>query len=162
MNPRVQAFAIAGVVFLSDRLSKLVIETRVAPWDTVVVIPGFFNIIHTRNPGAAFSLLATADPGWRSAVLLSLSIAAVILVSILLWRTTPAEGLLRAGLALILGGALGNLYDRLLFGHVTDFLEFYLGRFRWPAFNVADSAITIGALLVMLELWTGRRRTERN
>ncbi len=162
MKPRLWAFGVAGVVFALDRWSKLAIEARVATWDTLVVIPGFFNIIHTRNPGAAFSLLATADPGWRTAVLLSLSFGAVALVSFLLWRTARSEALLRAGLALILGGALGNLYDRLLFGHVIDFLDFHLGGFRWPAFNLADSAITIGAFLVILDLWWKRPRAEGN
>jgi|YNPBryBLVA2012_1023415.scaffolds.fasta_scaffold00058_19 signal peptidase II len=156
MDDRAPAFALAGALFLADRASKWIIQDRISPWQTVTVIPGFFNLVHTRNPGAAFSLLAAADPGWRTLLLLGLSLAAVLLVSLLLWRPGGAGRALRRPLALILGGALGNLYDRLLYGEVTDFLEFYLGRFRWPAFNLADSAITIGAILVALDLWRSR------
>lgn len=158
MDARAPAFALAGAVFLADRASKWIIQDQVSPWQTVTVIPGFFNIVHTRNPGAAFSLLAAADPGWRTLVLLGLSLAAVVLVTLLLWRSPGAGRSLRWPLALILGGALGNLYDRLLHGQVTDFLEFYLGRFRWPAFNLADGAITVGALLVALDLWRSPER----
>ena len=113
------------------------------------MIPGFFNIVHTENAGAAFSLLPEA-PGWRRLFLIGARrSAAVLLIAVLLWRDgTRARGqphAMRLGLALILGGALGNLYDRVVHGTVTDFLELYIGSFRWPAFNVADSAITIGA-----------------
>lgn len=157
LDPRRRALAIAAGVFLFDRLSKAIVESRVAVWETVTVIPGFFNIVHTRNPGGAFSLLATAGPGWRAVVLLGISLVATALAAVLLWRSSGAGGRLRIGLALILGGALGNICDRLLYGEVTDFLDFYVGRFHWPAFNVADSAITIGAILVLLDLWRSRQ-----
>lgn len=159
LDPRWRALAIVAAVFLSDRLSKAIVESRVAVWETVTVIPGFFNIVHTRNPGGAFSLLATAGPGFRAGVLLGLSLVATALVAVLLWRSAGGAGL-GMGLALILGGALGNICDRLLYGEVTDFLDFYVGRFHWPAFNVADSAITIGAILVLLDLWRSRHRAK--
>ncbi len=153
MDLRRAALVAAGAVFLLDRLTKAFIESRVAPWETIVVIPGFFHIVHTRNPGAAFSLLASADPGWRSVLLVGLSVLAVVLLAVLLWRSPQPAGLSHWALALMLGGALGNLFDRLIRGEVTDFLEFYLGRFRWPAFNIADSAISLGAALIVLDLW---------
>lgn len=156
MHFRVAALATAGAVFAADRITKSVIESRVATWETIVVIPGFFNIVHTRNPGAAFSLLATADAGWRSALLVGLSMVAVALLAALLWRSPQPGGAPRWALSLMLGGALGNLYDRLITGEVTDFLEFYLGRFRWPAFNLADSAISLGAAWIVLDLWRSR------
>lgn len=157
MHFRLEALLAAGAVFAADRITKAIIESRVEIWETIPVIPGFFNIVHTRNPGAAFSLLATADAGWRSALLVGLSLAAIALLAMLLWRAPQPGGVPRWALALMLGGALGNLYDRLVAGEVTDFLEFYAGRFRWPAFNVADSAISVGAALIVLDFWRSRR-----
>lgn len=156
MHFRLSAFATVAAVFAVDRLTKFIIESRVEPWQTIVVIPGFFNIIHTRNPGAAFSLLATADPGWRSVLLLGLSFAAVAMLTVLLWRSPQPGSLPRLPLALILGGAAGNLFDRVWFGEVTDFLDFHVGRYHWPAFNFADSAISVGAALIVLDLWRSR------
>lgn len=153
MSHRRAALLIAALVFLADALTKLLVRSHVSVAETITVIPGCFNIVHTRNPGAAFSLLAAPEPGWRTQLLLVLSLAAVAVVAGLLWRTPDSEKLLHGGLALILGGALGNLYDRVRYGEVTDFLELYVGRFRWPAFNLADTAITAGALLVVLQLW---------
>jgi len=163
MDPRLLAYAPGAGIFLLDRLTKWLIETQVSAGDTLVVIPGFFNIIHTRNPGAAFSLFAGARPEWRNALLLGISMAALVLVASLLWQgpRVRSSRFLRIGLALILGGALGNIYDRLVYGAVTDFLEFYIGPYRWPAFNVADSAITMGAALVVLDMWRTRRAPQR-
>jgi len=161
VHPRWSAFFVAAGVFLLDRITKAIVESRVAAWETLVVIPGFFNIVRTHNPGGAFSLLATADPGWRTALLVGLSLAAASLVAVLLWRSQGAGAALRLALALILGGALGNIYDRLLYGEVTDFLEFRAGRFHWPAFNLADSAISIGAMLVLLDFWRSRDTGKR-
>lgn len=162
MHSRLSGFLLAAGVVLLDRLSKLVVETHVGAWETIVLVPGCFNLIHTRNPGAAFSLLASAEPGWRSAALLVLSLAAVGLVTVLLWRCPAGARRLRTGLALMWGGAAGNLYDRLWHGEVTDFLELYWGRFHWPAFNVADSAITVGAVLVIWDLWRAKNAPARS
>jgi signal peptidase II len=160
MPGRRAALGVPALVFLLDRLTKLLVEARLPVWETHVVIPGFFNLVHTRNTGAAFSLLADAAPHWRSLVLIGLSGVVSVFVAVLLWQNTrksaPGSALLTFALALVLGGALGNLYDRLVAGAVTDFLEFYLGRFSWPAFNVADSAISVGAGLLILDLWKGR------
>lgn len=163
MDSRFLAYATGFGIFVLDRLTKWLIETRVDTWNTLVVIPGFFNIIHTRNPGAAFSLFAGADPAWRNALLFGISLAALALVAGLLWHGPRAQHSrwMRLGLSLVLGGALGNICDRLLHGAVTDFLEFYLGPYRWPAFNLADSAITLGAALVLLDLWRARRTPRR-
>lgn len=163
MDPRLAAYGTGAAIFVVDRLTKGLIDHYVPAWDTRVVIPGFFNIIHTKNPGAAFSLLAGASPEWRNAFLISLSLGALALVATLLWQRTGSwhSPSLRLGLSLIFGGALGNIYDRLLYGAVTDFLEFYLGELRWPAFNIADSAITIGAALVVLDMWRSRHAPQR-
>ncbi len=162
MRARLTSFGIAGVVFLLDRLTKMLVENRLSVWDTHVVIPGFFNIVHTRNKGAAFSILAEVNSDWRALFLIGLSLAVSVFVAVLLWKPGKPGAVLstsmRLGLALVLGGAIGNLYDRILYGSVTDFLEIYVHRFVWPAFNIADSAISVGACLLLLDLWQGHKR----
>jgi signal peptidase II len=125
------------------------------------VIPGFFNIVHTENPGAAFGALSESGGPWRSVFLVGISLVVMVVIGVILWR--PARLaisdtlLLRTGLALVFGGALGNLWDRLLRGTVTDFLQFFFGSYEFPSFNAADSAITIGAGLLILDLWRTRK-----
>ncbi len=160
MTRRLLAFLIAAGVFVLDRITKLVIVRLVPLWESREVIPGFFNIVHTENAGAAFSLFGNMAPGWRRFFLIGSSATAAVVISWLLWRDgarAVANRMVAVGLALILGGAVGNLYDRVIPGTVTDFLEFYVGSFRWPAFNVADSAISIGAGLILLDLVLAKR-----
>ena len=160
MRERLSAYGIALAIVALDRITKIFIKQHFTLWDTRAVIPGFFNIIHTENPGAAFSLFANAQSGWRTLFLVILSSGALAVISVLLWRMQGRAGesrVMRWGLALILGGAFGNLYDRVIHGTVTDFLELYYNGFSWPAFNVADSAITIGAGLVLLDMLLTRR-----
>jgi signal peptidase II len=164
MSARTLSYGTALFVFLLDRITKVLIEMHVSAWDTWAVIPGFFNIVNTQNRGAAFSLFASSESEWRTFFLIGLSVCALILVASLLWRPEGRLGdsrALRFGLALILGGALGNLYDRVVHGGVTDFLDVYVGTYHWPAFNVADSAITVGACLVLLDMILSRRTAQR-
>ena len=124
--------------------------------DGIQVIPGFFRIIHTENPGAAFGIFADSPSPWKVGLLILFSVLALLIVSALLWKSGHTLTTTGVGLALILGGAIGNLWDRLVSGHVVDFLLFYIGRYQWPAFNVADSAIVVGAGLLVFEiLFTG-------
>jgi signal peptidase II len=149
------AYGAAGLVFLLDRITKYIIQQQVAAGDSYTVIPGFFSIVHAENAGAAFSLFSTAQSEWRT-----FSIGALVLITVLLWQPGGRIGesrLLRTGLSLILGGSLGNVYDRVVSGTVTDFLDFYLRAWHWPAFNLADSAITVGAALVVLEMLRSKR-----
>ncbi len=129
-------------------------------FDTVPVIPGWLQIIHTENPGAAFGMLAEGNPFVRSAVLIGISALVLIFVaSALLGRSGSFSApLARFGLALILGGAIGNLYDRVTRGTVTDFIEVFHGSWSFPAFNVADSAITVGAIFLLLDLLRPKRK----
>ncbi len=153
-------YGIAAAVFLLDRITKIFIRHHFSTWDIRPVIPGFFDIIHTENPGGAFSLLAEMPPQFRRAFLIGLAGAAAVLVAVLIWRSAGAAWaapLTRMGLALILGGALGNEYDRIVHATVTDFLDFYVGSLHWPAFNVADSAISTGVCLVLLDMLRSRR-----
>lgn len=141
-------FAAAAGVVLADRAAKWVILQWLRPGETVEVT-GFFNLVLVYNRGAAFSFLADA-PGWQTPFFVAVALIASGIVSWMLWRHAQRT-LLCAGLALILGGALGNLWDRLAWGAVADFLDFHAFGWHWPAFNVADSAITVGAALVIVE-----------
>ncbi len=157
---RLASFGIAAVIFVLDRITKIVIQRNLLAWDSLTVIPGFFNIIHTENQGAAFSLFSGAPREWRIFLLVTLTTAALAVIALLLWRICerdPKNRALRMGLTLILGGALGNLFDRIVHGTVTDFLELYFRGFSWPAFNVADTAITTGACLVVLDMLRSRK-----
>lgn len=157
---RALAYGAAAAVFVLDRITKALIQATVSAWDSYTVIPGFFSIIHTENPGAAFSVFAASQSEWRSFFLVGISSCAMVLVAALLWQPggrVAESRSLRIGLALILGGALGNNYDRVFVGTVTDFLDFYLGSVHWPAFNVADAAISTGAALVILDMLRSRR-----
>jgi signal peptidase II len=161
MNHRVFPFFIAAAVVLLDRLTKEMIKSHFSPWDSLAVIPGFFNIVHTENPGIAFGLLADASGPWRDVLLIGFSLAVLLVISAVLVRPDPAGNqgpLLRAGLGLVLGGASGNLYDRLVHKTVTDFVEVHWGPYYFPAFNVADSAITVGACLLLLDMWRSREQ----
>ena len=146
---------IAAAVVVADRLSKLEIQRALPGYDSIPVINGLLRIIHTENPGAAFGMLAEGNPLLRSLVLIGVSGAVLLFVAWALWsdRSTLNSWLSRLGLSLVLGGAAGNLYDRIIHQTVTDFIEVYHGTWSFPAFNVADSAITCGAILLLLDLW---------
>jgi len=148
-------FGASAAIVLADQLTKWLVLARFAPGERIE-LTGFFNLVLVFNKGAAFSFLADA-PGWQTPVLVAFAAAAAIVVSVLLLRS-PGRALFCAGLALILGGAVGNVIDRLRFGQVVDFLDLHAGGWHWPAFNVADSAITVGAVLLILE---GLRHREK-
>jgi signal peptidase II len=159
MRHRITPFLIAALVVLLDRLTKGMIKTHFGAYDTLTVIPGLFNIVHTENPGIAFGMLANATGAWRSVLLIGFSAAVLIAIAVMLLRPgTQRDSVLRTALALILGGAFGNLYDRIVNGTVTDFVEVHAGQHFFPAFNVADSAITVGACLLLLDMWWAKER----
>ncbi len=143
---------IALAVVALDRYTKWLIAHRLTMHDSITVIPGFFRIIHTENPGAAFGIFADSPSQWKIALLILFSAVALLIVSTLLWKTSHTMTSTGVGLALILGGAVGNLWDRIVSHRVVDFLLFYVGHYQWPAFNVADSAIVVGAGLLVLEI----------
>jgi len=158
MTPRVRSAALIAAVILLDRLSKLYIRSAFSPLDLTPVISGVFNIVHVENPGAAFGFLADSDGPWRRLLLVGVSLAVMGVISVILWRTgAQAFGLLQAGLAFVLGGAMGNFWDRAFRGTVTDFLQVFLGSYEFPSFNVADICINIGAGLLLLDLWRNRK-----
>jgi signal peptidase II len=151
--------AITVPVIILDQLTKAWILAMLRLHEGFPVIDGFFNIVHVRNPGAAFGFLAGAAPAFRSVFFLSVTLAAIILILHFSRSIRNDEPSLVVSLALILAGAGGNLIDRVRFGEVVDFLDVYAGAYHWPAFNVADAAITTGASLLVLILLA--RRKER-
>ncbi len=161
MLNRFTPFALSLLIVLADRWSKIYVQHALTPLDSYPVVPGWLRIIHTENPGAAFGILAEGNPWLRSGILIGVSALVLMFVVSALWsrRTTFTGPLGRFALALILGGAAGNLYDRIVHGMVTDFIEVYHGSWSFPAFNVADSAITVGAILLLFELMHPRHKT---
>ena len=149
---RIYHFLIALTVIALDRITKITISRHLALHDSIPVIPGFFRIIHAENPGAAFGIFADSPTEWKVRLLIGFSIIALLIVAALLWKNSHTLTSTGIGLSLILGGALGNLWDRLVSRHVVDFLLFYIGSHQWPAFNVADSAIVVGAGLLVFEI----------
>jgi signal peptidase II len=152
MQARLLDFGLAVGIVVLDRLTKLLIEARVSVWDTLVVIPNFFNIVHTQNRGMAFGILNDSTSDWPTTLLLVLSAAAVVFVAAMLWNGQRLDRFSFWGLTLIMGGAAGNVIDRAVWGRVTDFLDFYIDEHHWHTFNVADSAIVIGSGLLLIDL----------
>ncbi len=147
----IRLFWISGLVVLGDQISKAIVLKKLPLHqyfgETITVIPGFFNIIHVRNQGGAFGFMADQSSGIRNLLFIVVSALATALV-FYFYKTTPkTKPALAIGLALIFGGAIGNMIDRLRFNNVVDFLDVYIGRYHWPTFNIADSAITIGMVI---------------
>ena len=149
-------FGLAAAVVVADQLSKIAVLGYFAGRAPREQVTGFFNLVLAYNKGAAFSMLADM-PGWQTPLLIAFALVAVAIVVTLIVRN-PGKRMFCLGLALILGGAVGNLIDRVRLGHVVDFLDFHAMGWHWPAFNVADSAITVGAVLLVLEGLVHRER----
>ena len=153
-DARIVSLIIAVIVIVLDRWSKLWIIHHIPIGHARTIIPGVFRLTHVLNTGAAFSLFADSlSPLAVRNALIAFSILAVIIVGVLLWRAGRTLTLTGVALALILGGAVGNLYDRLRFSHVVDFLEVHIVHYHWPDFNIADSCIVIGACLLLIEIF---------
>ena len=152
-------YGAAGAVFALDRITKRLVEARIGFEDTVKVIPGFFDLVHSQNRGVAFGVFNDSSFEWRTALLVAASLAAAVVVSWILRHPARLDRCTFWGLALVLGGALGNVYDRIVAGQVTDFLLFYLGDYQWPAFNAADSALVVGTGLLLIDLVRPKRGT---
>jgi signal peptidase II len=152
-------FALALGVVLADQVTKALVLARFSLGERVE-LTGFFNMVLVYNKGAAFSFLSDAG-GWQTPALVVFALVAIGVVGTFIVRS-PGRHMLCTGLALILGGALGNLIDRLRYGQVVDFLDFHAAGWHWPAFNVADSAITVGAALLILEGFVHREGRARS
>jgi len=146
------ALLMIGLVVL-DQVTKSLIARSVELYESVPVIPRFFNITRIHNRGAIFGTFSQTNNQIVFVLLTAASLAALALVVYYFFKTPDTDRLMKVSLTLILAGALGNQFDRLIRGHVIDFLDFYVGRAHWPFFNVADSCITIGAFLMLITLF---------
>ncbi|AFJ01642.1 Lipoprotein signal peptidase [Methylophaga frappieri] len=136
-------------VFIIDQISKTVMVNWLSLYETVPVMP-FFNLTLAHNTGAAFSFLAGAG-GWQRWFFVVLAVLVSLVLAVWMRRLSSADKVEAISLALIIGGAIGNVMDRLVYGYVVDFLDVYVGTYHWPAFNIADSAICIGAILLIMD-----------
>ena len=156
---RAAELAVIASVVVLDQLTKMIVRTTLPLTGHVTIIPNLLDFTHVQNTGAAFGLLNAADFPYKSGVMIVVAALALVAISLYARQLGSHERLSRYGLALILGGAFGNLIDRTLSGYVVDFVDVYWGEAHFWAFNVADAAITIGAVLVLLEmLGVGRRQ----
>lgn len=146
-------YAIAAVILVADQATKWMALRWLDAG--AVEVTGFFNLLLAFNRGAAFSFLAGAS-GWQGIAFAAFAVVAAVVISVLIWRD-PAKRLFCLGLAMILGGAIGNLIDRLRLGHVVDFIDLHAFGWHWPTFNIADSGITVGAALLILDSFRERR-----
>lgn len=151
-STRALHFLLSLIVVLLDRWTKRLVAAHISLYSSIQVIHGFFRLTHTENTGAAFSLFADSPSHWKTTLLIAFSLLAMVVVSVLLWKQTHAFSLTGIALSLILGGAVGNLWDRMAQGRVVDFLLFYIKQYQWPVFNLADSAIVVGASLLVMEI----------
>jgi len=162
MDSRLKTAALlAASIIIPDQITKAVVQQKYVLWDTAPVIPGFFNLVHVLNKGAAFGFLNRPDTNWQIWFFVAVTIFAVGFIYYLLSTADHGDRFFIWGLGLVLGGALGNLIDRIRFGFVVDFLDFYVGPYHWPAFNVADIAISCGAFYVIISMYMKNKREQK-
>ena len=152
---------VAAAVVLLDQTTKPLVRAKLPLNDSIAVVPGFVSLTHVRNTGAAFGLLNRTDLPFKTALLVGLAVAALVGIAVYATRLPPDQRLARAGLALVLGGAVGNLIDRVRTGYVLDFVDVYWRDYHFWAFNVADSAITVGVALIVLDMILDARGAAR-
>ena len=147
----------AALIVLADQATKALVAAALPLYDSVTIVPGLLDFTHVRNTGAAFGLLNSADMPMKWAVMVGMAVVAIVAIGAYGATLRADENVARWGLALVLGGAIGNLIDRARLGYVLDFVDFYSGTWHFWAFNVADAAITVGAILVIFDLLGLRR-----
>jgi signal peptidase II len=143
---------VVALVVAADQITKGLVLKLMPMFKSIVIIPGFFNLTHVHNPGGAFGFLAQNGSPWRHWMFLAAAGVALAMILYFYQQTPRSHSYLGLGLALIFGGAIGNLIDRLRFGEVVDFLDFYVSHMHWPTFNVADSAVTVGVGIFILHI----------
>ncbi len=153
-------FVTAAVLIALDQLTKVLVSSNLQLHDSVPVINGFLNLVHVRNPGAAFGFLAKAPAWFRSVFFIAVTVGAILLILYYLKQTGAADRNQVVALSFIFAGAVGNLIDRIRLGEVIDFIDVYVSTHHWPAFNVADSAISVGAVLLLLSLLKRPKKKE--
>ena len=161
MNRYRLAVLVAVVVVVLDQATKLLAANHLAVWTGKVVIPGFFNLVHVLNRGAAWGFLDSESIQWQRPLFIVVALLALVFIGYMLKTTEERDRWMIWGLGLIAGGAVGNLIDRVRIGAVIDFLDFYVGDYHWPAFNVADCALTVGAGCIILAMLRAQRSQDR-
>ncbi len=164
MNPprnvrtRLLYLALSVFLFSLDRITKALVVDRLSLHESVSVVEGFFHLTHITNTGALFGLMAGLSSPLRSLIFITVPLLAIALILLFQFHARESDFLAQVGLSMILGGALGNLWDRVFLGHVIDFLDFSVAGYHWPAFNIADSCICLGVLSLILDLLCRERR----
>jgi signal peptidase II len=152
---------LALAVLAADQATKYAVSKLTAPGSMREIIPGVLNLVHTSNPGVAFGFLADSEMPWRGPLLILFSLAVMSMIVWILATHRAGGAFGQCGMALVLGGAAGNVLDRLMLSSVTDFIDFHIGTYHWYTFNIADSAIVVGAGLIVLEvLRDGQRQAQ--
>jgi signal peptidase II len=151
--------SIIGLVLILDQATKYLVEKHIRLYEVITIIPGFFNLTHVRNRGAAFGILADAPGIWRGLFFISVTVIAVAVIGYLI--RTAKERLHIIAFSLIAGGAVGNLVDRVRYSEVVDFIQWYVKNFYWPSFNIADSAISIGVVLLFIDMLFTKKQEEK-
>ncbi len=160
MKRNIVLFILGAIaIIVSDQVTKAVITEKLFVYGSYQVIDGFFSLVYVMNPGAAFGFLAGTPEIFRYLFFIGVTVLAILLIIYYISKSKSQDVLMVISLTLIFGGAVGNLIDRIRFGAVVDFLDFYIGVWHWPAFNVADSAISVGAALMIWEMLVSRKRT---
>lgn len=142
--------SIVAVILVLDQFTKYLVEKYIRLYDVIPVIAGFFNLTHVRNKGAAFSILSTLPDVWRSSFFITVTLIAVVVMIVIIKSSN--ERLLIVAFSLIMGGAIGNVIDRMRYGEVVDFIQWHVKSWYWPSFNVADSAISVGVVLLAADM----------
>ncbi len=152
---------LATALVLLDQATKWLVVRNMALGEAIPVIPGFFDLVYVLNRGASFGMLNNPDITWQRWFFIAMTLVAIGVIAYMVRMSKPEERLLRLALGCILGGAVGNLIDRVRQGMVVDFLDVYFGSYHWPAFNVADSAISVGAVLLIVSFYMRGERKPR-
>jgi len=158
LRTRLLYLALSAFLFSLDRVTKTWVVDRISLHESVSVVEGFFHLTHITNTGALFGLMAGLSSPLRGLIFITVPVLAITLILLFQFHARENDFLAQVGLSMILGGALGNLWDRVFLGHVIDFLDFSVAGFHWPAFNIADSCICLGVVSLILDLlWRERR-----
>lgn len=153
--------ALIALVIICDQVTKLWVVGNFALYESLPILPGFFNLTYLTNTGAAFGFLAGQPSLWRHVFFITVGLVALCVITVMYWRLRHDSYYYELSLGFIAGGALGNLIDRVRLGSVVDFLDVYVGSYHWPAFNVADSAITVGVTIFIVYSFFFENKEER-
>ena len=154
-NKYVLLFFVSGVLIVMDQYTKLMVSLHIPLNYSVKVVEGFFNFTHIRNSGVAFGLFANQQSEYKALMFIAISTIAIIAILVIFHQTPKEKKMVQTGLILIFSGAIGNLIDRILHGEVIDFVDFFINRHHFPAFNIADSCITVGVIMMVIDLFFG-------